>query len=152
MASSSGPTAAERSEETVGEITYVRTDPDLPPVAIIDRSAITTKHKIIFGVIALLGAISWAMIAFFRGETVNAVWFVIAAVCTYLIGYRFYARLIEMKIVRPRDDVATPPRCSRTPPTTCRPTGECCSATTSPPSQGRAHWSGRCWPCRWATC
>src|SRR5882762_5747918 len=108
MASSSGPTAAERSEETVGDITYVRTDPDLPPVAIIDRSPITTKHKIVFGVIALLGAIAWAMIAFFRGETVNAVWFVIAAVCTYLIGFRFYARLIEMKIVRPRDDDATP--------------------------------------------
>ena len=108
MASSSGPTAAERSEETVGDITYVRTDPDLPPVAIIDRSPITTKHKIVFGVIALLGAIAWAMIAFFRGETVNAVWFVIAAVCTYLIGYRFYARLIEMKIVKPRDEDATP--------------------------------------------
>ena len=42
------------------------------------------------------------------GETVNAVWFVIAAICTYVIGYRFYARLIEMKIVRPRDDNATP--------------------------------------------
>jgi carbon starvation protein len=108
MASSSGPTVAERSEETVGDITYVRTDPDLPPVAIIDRSPITTRHKIAFGVIALLGAIAWAMIAFFRGETVNAVWFVIAAICTYLIGFRFYARLIEMKIVRPRDDVATP--------------------------------------------
>jgi carbon starvation protein len=108
MASSSGPTAAERSEQTVGDITYIRTDPDLPPVAIIDRSPITTKHKIVFGVIALLGAIAWAMIAFFRGETVNAVWFVIAAVCTYLIGYRFYARLIEMKIVKPRDDAATP--------------------------------------------
>jgi carbon starvation protein len=108
MASSSGPTAAERSEETDGDITYVRTDPDLPPVAIIDRSPITTKHKIVFGVIALLGAIAWAMIAFFRGETINAVWFVIAAICTYLIGYRFYARLIEMKIVQPRDDVATP--------------------------------------------
>jgi carbon starvation protein len=108
MASSSGPTAAERSEETLGDITYVRTDPDLPPVAIIDRSPITTKHKIVFGVIALLGAIAWAMIAFFRGETVNAVWFVIAAVCTYLIGYRFYARLIEMKIVKPRDEDATP--------------------------------------------
>ncbi|HEX7823763.1 MAG TPA: carbon starvation CstA family protein, partial [Mycobacterium sp.] len=53
-------------------------------------------------------AIAWAMIAFFRGETVNAVWFVIAAVCTYVIGYRFYARLIEMKIVKPRDDTATP--------------------------------------------
>jgi carbon starvation protein len=104
------PTAApsERIEEQDGDITYIRTDKDLPPVAIIDRSPITTRHKIIFAIIALVGAIAWAMIAFFRGETVNAVWFVIAAICTYVIGFRFYARLIEMKIVRPRDDNATP--------------------------------------------
>lgn len=104
------PTAApwDRIEESDGDITYVRTDRDLPPVAIIDRSPITTKHKIIFAVVAVLGALAWAMIAFFRGETVNAVWFVIAAVCTYVIGYRFYARLIEMKLVRPRDEIASP--------------------------------------------
>ena len=104
------PTAApsDRIEERDGDITYIRTDKDLPPVAIIDRSPITAKHKIIFGIVALLGAIAWAVIAFFRGETVNAVWFVIAAICTYVIGFRFYARLIEMKIVRPRDDNATP--------------------------------------------
>jgi carbon starvation protein len=104
------PTAApsERIEEQDGDVTYVRTDKDLPPVAIIDRSPITAKHKIIFGIVALLGAIAWAIIAFFRGETVNAVWFVIAAICTYVIGFRVYARLIEMKIVRPRDDNATP--------------------------------------------
>jgi carbon starvation protein len=104
------PTAApsERLEEQDGDVTYIRTDKDLPPVAIIDRSPITTRHKIIFAIIALVGAIAWAIIAFFRGETVNAVWFVIAAICTYVIGYRFYARLIEMKIVRPRDDNATP--------------------------------------------
>ena len=97
------PTAAstDRFEEHDGDITYIRTDKDLPPVAIIDRSPITTRHKIIFGIIALLGAVAWAIIAFFRGETVNAVWFVIAAVCTYVIGFRFYARLIEMKIVQP---------------------------------------------------
>jgi carbon starvation protein len=89
-------------------LTYIRTDAELPPVAIIDRSPISTGHKIFFGVIALLGAVAWAIIAFVRGETVNAVWFVIAAICTYVIGYRFYARLIEMKIVRPRDDHATP--------------------------------------------
>ncbi|MET0450603.1 MAG: carbon starvation CstA family protein [Mycobacterium sp.] len=99
---------SERTEETDGDITYIRTDADKPPVAIIDRSPITTKHKIVFAVIGLLGAVAWAMIAFFRGETVNAVWFVIAAVCTYVIGYRFYARLIEMKIVKPRDENATP--------------------------------------------
>ncbi len=104
------PTAesTERFEETDGDITYIRTDKDRPPVAVIDRSPITTRHKIIFGIIALLGAVAWAVIAFFRGETVNAVWFVIAAICTYVIGFRFYARLIEMKIVQPRDDNATP--------------------------------------------
>ncbi|WBP96007.1 carbon starvation protein A [Mycolicibacterium neoaurum] len=102
------PTAPDLTEDTRGDITYVRTDTNLPPVAIVDRSPITTKHRIIFAAVAVLGALAWAIIAFFRGETVNAVWFVIAAVCTYVIGYRFYARLIEMKIVIPRDDHATP--------------------------------------------
>jgi carbon starvation protein len=90
------------------DVSYIRTDDDLPPVAIIDRSPITIRHKIGFGAIAVLAAIAWAVIAFARGETVNAVWFVVAAICTYIIGFRFYARLIEMKIVRPRDDHATP--------------------------------------------
>lgn len=104
------PTAAssDRIEETDGDITYIRTDKNLPPVAIVDRSPITVKHKIIFSIVAVLGAVAWAIIAFFRGETVNAVWFVVAAICTYVIGFRFYARLIEMKVVRPRDDNATP--------------------------------------------
>lgn len=97
-----------RIEERDGDITYIRTDKDLPPVAIIDRTPITTRHKLIFGAIALLGAIAWAMIAFVRGEAVNAVWFVIAAICTYVIAFRFYARFIEMKLVCPRDDNATP--------------------------------------------
>jgi carbon starvation protein len=104
------PTAApsDRIEERDGDIIYIRTAKDLPPVAIIDRSPIKTRHKIVFGIIALLGAVAWAIMAFERGETVNAVWFVIAAICTYVIAYRFYARLIELKIVRPRDEDATP--------------------------------------------
>ncbi|WP_454561389.1 carbon starvation CstA family protein [Mycobacterium haemophilum] len=89
-------------------VSFLRTDTDLPPVAIIDRSPMTLRHKVIFGIIAVIGAIAWAIIALVRGETVNAVWFVVAAICTYIIAYRFYARLIEMKIVRPRDDHATP--------------------------------------------
>ena len=89
-------------------LSYVHNDADLPPVAIIDRSPIGIRHKILFGVVALIGAVAWMTIAFVRGETVNAVWFVVAAICTYVIGYRFYARLIEAKIVRPRDDHATP--------------------------------------------
>jgi len=89
-------------------LSYVHTAADRPPVAIIDRSPIGSRHKIVFGLIAIVGAVAWTMIAFVRGETVNAVWFVVAAICTYVIGYRFYARLIEAKIVRPRDDHATP--------------------------------------------
>ncbi|MFC8943106.1 carbon starvation CstA family protein, partial [Streptomyces griseoincarnatus] len=41
-------------------------------------------------------------------EAVNGAYFVVAAVGTYVIAYRFYARLIEYKVVRPRDDRATP--------------------------------------------
>ncbi|MFW0787294.1 carbon starvation CstA family protein [Gordonia sp. CPCC 206044] len=89
-------------------IEYIKTDPDLPPVAIVDRSPMTVGKRILFAVIALIGAAAWAVIAIVRGESVNAVWFVLAAVCTYVIAYRFYARLIEMKVVAPRDDHATP--------------------------------------------
>ncbi|KLO46956.1 carbon starvation CstA family protein [Mycobacterium nebraskense] len=90
------------------DVSYIHTDEELPPVAIVDRSPITVRHKIVFAAVAVIGAVAWAIIAFARGETVNAVWFVVAAICTYVIGFRFYARLIEMKIVRPRDDRATP--------------------------------------------
>lgn len=89
-------------------VSYIHTDADLPPVAIIDRSPITVKQKVFFGLIAVVGAVAWAIIAFVRGETVNAVWLVVAAACTYLIAFRCYARLIERKIVTPRDDHATP--------------------------------------------
>ncbi len=102
------PTAPDRIEQDNSNISFVHTDACLPPVAIIDRSGITARHKVIFGIIAVVGAVTWALIAFVRGETVNAVWFVIAAICTYVLGFRFYARLIELKVVRPRDDHATP--------------------------------------------
>ncbi|MEV0331872.1 carbon starvation CstA family protein [Nocardia sp. NPDC050717] len=89
-------------------IEYLRTDPDLPPVGVVDRTPITPAKKAVFAGIAVLGAIAWAILAFVRGESVNAVWIVIAAVSTYIIAYRFYARFIEWKITKPRDDVATP--------------------------------------------
>ena len=72
-----------------GRVSYIRTEEDLPPVAIIDRSPITVRHRIVFGIIAVIGAVAWAIIAFARGETVNAVWLVVAAICTYIIGFRF---------------------------------------------------------------
>ncbi|TRW44629.1 carbon starvation CstA family protein [Georgenia yuyongxinii] len=89
-------------------IDVVRTNPDRPPVAVVDRTPMTFRKKMVFAAIALAAAVAWAIIAFVRGEEVNARWFVVAAIGTYIIGYRFYARLIEYKVVRPRDDRATP--------------------------------------------
>ena len=53
-------------------------------------------------------AVAWFMLAIVRGETVNAIWFVFAAVCTYLIGYRFYSKVIERYLLQPDDRRATP--------------------------------------------
>jgi carbon starvation protein len=58
--------------------------------------------------IALLGGVSWSMLAIVRGEEVNAIWFVFAAVCTYFIGYRFYSKYIEKHLLKPDDFRATP--------------------------------------------
>ncbi|MBL1076047.1 carbon starvation protein A [Nocardia sp. 2] len=89
-------------------IEYLRTDPDLPPVGVVDRTPMSPAKKGIFLAIAVLGAIAWAIVGFVRGENVNAVWIVIAAICTYVLAFQFYARIIEWKITKPRDDVATP--------------------------------------------
>ena len=89
-------------------VELVRTDPDQPPVAVVDRRPMTTGKRILFAVIGLVAAVAWALVAFARGESVNGAYFVLAAVGTYVVAYRFYARLVEYKIVRPRDDRATP--------------------------------------------
>lgn len=50
--------------------------------------------------VALLGAGSLGVVALSRGETINAVWLVSAAVCVYLIAYRFYGQFIAHKVLR----------------------------------------------------
>ena len=52
--------AAAPTEETVGDITYIRTDADLPPVAVIDRSPISGRHRMIFGLVAVLGTLAFS--------------------------------------------------------------------------------------------
>jgi carbon starvation protein len=48
--------------------------------------------------VALAGAYAVAVLAFLRGETVNAVWFVVAAVAVYAIAYRFYGAFLAAKV------------------------------------------------------
>ena len=84
--------------------------PDLPPAAVEETPTPKwTPLKIaLWAAIALLGGLGWVMLAIVRGETVNAIWFVFAAVATYLIFYRFYSKYIERTITRPDDTRATP--------------------------------------------
>ena len=58
--------------------------------------------------LALLGAAAYAMIAFKRGEPVNSAYLLIAAVCTYAIGYRFYSRWIALRVLVLDNRRATP--------------------------------------------
>jgi carbon starvation protein len=90
------------------------TEPDLPPPAM-DQAKLDAEDRkwtpgkiALWAAIALLGGVAWFMLAIVRGETVNAIWFVFASVCTYLIGYRFYSKVIERYITNPDDRRATP--------------------------------------------
>ncbi|WP_448003171.1 carbon starvation CstA family protein [Agromyces bauzanensis] len=101
------------TEPEPGSPADLQPDPTLPPTAVpeaeLARERKWTWPKILlWGAIALLGGVAWTMIAIVRGETVNAMWFVFAAVASYLIGYRFYAKVIERYIARPDDRRATP--------------------------------------------
>src|SRR5436305_6621793 len=50
--------------------------------------------KLLWAGVALLGAVSFAIVALNRGEAVNAAWLVVAAVCVYFIAYRFYGLFV----------------------------------------------------------
>ena len=50
--------------------------------------------------LALVGAISLGTVALSRGESINALWIVVAAVAIYLIGYRYYARFIANSVMQ----------------------------------------------------
>src|SRR6266436_2279116 len=52
------------------------------------------QTKALWTGIAVLGAVSFAIVALNRGEAVNAAWLVVAAVCVYFIAYRFYGLFV----------------------------------------------------------
>ena len=57
---------------------------------------------------ALAGAWAYAAIAFKHGEPVNSAYLLIAAVCTYAIGYRFYSKWIALRVLGLDNRRATP--------------------------------------------
>jgi carbon starvation protein len=57
---------------------------------------------------AILGAYALSGIALNRGEPVNSIWLIIASVCIYLLGFRFYAKFIASNVMALNDARATP--------------------------------------------
>lgn len=55
--------------------------------------------SLIWLLVAVLGAAAVGAIALRRGEAINSLWFVTAALCIYAIGYRFYAHFIAAKVL-----------------------------------------------------
>jgi carbon starvation protein len=64
--------------------------------------------RLLWGLIALIGAFAMGGIALQRGEPINAMWIVVAAVCVYAIGYRFYSAWIAAKVLTVDSLRATP--------------------------------------------
>jgi carbon starvation protein len=67
-----------------------------------------TRSLVIWGAVAVVGAIAWGVLALSRGESVNAVWLLFAALASWAIAYRYYARFIVHKVLEVDDTRATP--------------------------------------------
>ena len=66
------------------------------------------KTALIFGAIAIIGAISIGVLALHQGESISAVWMVTAAVCVYAIAYRFYAKFLAWRVLKLEASRPTP--------------------------------------------
>ncbi|MFZ3559744.1 carbon starvation CstA family protein [Streptomyces sp. BH055] len=63
---------------------------------------------VLWTVVALVGAAGWSVLALSRGEEVSAAWMVAAALGSYAIAYRFYAKFIANKVLKVDAKRATP--------------------------------------------
>jgi carbon starvation protein len=63
---------------------------------------------LVWGGIAALGAAAFAVLALARGETISAAWLLIAAVCTYVVGFRFYSKFLADRVFALDPRRATP--------------------------------------------
>ncbi|HEY0943316.1 MAG TPA: carbon starvation CstA family protein [Steroidobacter sp.] len=65
-------------------------------------------RKAFWILVALVGACAIGGIAIHRGETINAMWIVVAAICVYSLGYRFYSAWVAAKVLSVDPTRATP--------------------------------------------
>ncbi|MFF4326655.1 carbon starvation CstA family protein [Streptomyces sp. NPDC001591] len=68
----------------------------------------TPQSIAVWVLVALIGAVGWGVLALARGEEVSAAWLLAAALGSYAIGYRFYARFIANRVLKLDKTRATP--------------------------------------------
>ncbi len=66
------------------------------------------RSVLLWGSVVALGVCAFALLALSRGETINALWVVVAALSVYVIAYRFYARFIGARVMELSDARPTP--------------------------------------------
>lgn len=66
------------------------------------------KSIVIWGLISALGAVSFGILALNRGESINSIWLITAAICVYAIGYRFYSKFMAKRVFELDDNRKTP--------------------------------------------
>src|SRR5262245_28840953 len=69
-----------------------------------------SKHvaKLVWVLVALVGAGAFVTLAVHRGEPLNSIYILVAALCSYTIGYRFYSKWIAARVLMLNDRRATP--------------------------------------------
>ncbi|MHC5307140.1 pyruvate/proton symporter CstA [Bartonella sp. LJL80] len=72
------------------------------------RKPMTPVQYCILAVLAILGAFALGYIALNRGEAINAMWIVVAAVCVYLVAYRLYGLFISNTVLKADSTRMTP--------------------------------------------
>ncbi|PKV03589.1 carbon starvation CstA family protein [Bifidobacterium pseudolongum] len=102
-ASQPAPQTAYTADE---EARIIRNSSGLP-VGIKPKMVWTWPKALLWAAIAIVCALAWSVLAIARGEQISAIWFVVVALSSYAIAYRFYAYYIQIKIMRTDDANAT---------------------------------------------
>jgi carbon starvation protein len=72
------------------------------------KPRMSPRSMAVWAAIAVVGAVCWTVLALSRGEEVSALWILFAALSSYAIAYRFYARFIAYRVLGVDDSRATP--------------------------------------------
>nr|WP_156725990.1 carbon starvation CstA family protein [Streptomyces apocyni] len=72
------------------------------------RRPMTPKSIAVWATVSVVAGLGWAMLALARGEEVSAAWMVAAALGSYAIGFRFYSKFIQYRVLKADRTRATP--------------------------------------------